>query len=224
MATAKKTAGTATKRPMPKGSGNKFDWPAIKRDYVEGFSLESGQRDWPAYSFLERKYGTGKGTVATKGATENWPKAREEYLAAIEQARRTAIAEALGKKALEVDNECVNLAEMGLGEVRRHFEVFHAYIKRLTASTEVESDALATLYPALDLDRLGRALERFQKVARLSMGEATERTEETIKEGKELISALQDYTKVYQEMTETVPIPLLPDEIEAEEHEAHVAH
>ncbi|MCR4399114.1 MAG: hypothetical protein NUV93_09165 [Firmicutes bacterium] len=147
----------------------RHDWARIKSEYVEGARDEAGNVIWPTVEELARKHGISVFYAQRKAADEGWSKERQIYLKKIEEARREKKSEALASEAAQFDAEVLRVARAGVAQVTAH----------LAQGARQYKETQEPMHSG-ELDRLSRALERFQKAGKLALGESVEGEQEII--------------------------------------------
>lgn len=146
----------------------KHNWEVIKSEYIEGVpSEERGELVYPSLRDLSEKYGVSQSTMRKRSAVEDWPTQRNMYQTKIEQMRREKKAKNLATKSAEFDEEIYKIADIGMKHIQGHFL---AAQERFRESRGLEPMTMSSL------EQLSRSLERFQRIGRLALGEATEIT------------------------------------------------
>lgn len=162
----------------------KYNWAKIKADYVEGIPREDGLY-FPTFSELSDQYGVNAGHLGSRAKRENWSRARTHYRDDLEKARREAKCEALANEAAAFDVECVQAAQAGVAHVKLFF----------MQANETARQTREPMESAL-LKRLGLALDKYQKIGRLALGDSMGRKDRErhqgidIEKAKELLGQL----------------------------------
>jgi len=146
---------------MPK----KHDWDKLKSEYVEGYTDPAGATVFPTLHDLGKRHGISESTIRKRSAQDDWATERDIYRQRIEQKRRENKADDLAAKASEFDQRIFQGAEIALKHITAHFAKAN---ERASASRGAD---VMTLH---QLEQLARALERYQKIGRLALGEATD--------------------------------------------------
>jgi hypothetical protein len=198
---------------MPSGRTNKpptrqkYDYTQAEKDYIGGIDTEEWGHVWPTMADLAEKYGIPVGAMTGYAMRHDWTLRRDEVIAQAENMSRVALAEQMAETIVEFDARCVALANSGIDEISRHFRNFHKYLDSLikaAMSDQDDPDMVLDVMSAIDLDRLGRALERFQKIGRLAMGQTTENTKQVLEEAESLKKAVHNYQTVFAEVATEV--------------------
>jgi hypothetical protein len=92
--------GGATHIGKRKTSSSKFNWLAIKREYITDPTA--------SYPVLAKKYGVSIGSITAKGATEKWGLLREE----IQRKAELALTDDAENEILEVKKRHVRIARL----------------------------------------------------------------------------------------------------------------
>lgn len=146
-----------------------YDWISIKKMYVEGYVDESGALVYPSALDIAKMFydpdlvtKTQK-TIQEKSNKNKWGRAREQYQEDLDNMRRQKMMESLVKKRVGFDMSCLNIAEAGLGQIKKHFMTYQR------AGEDV---------PTKDLHRLAGTLHKFQISGRLALGETPRELED----------------------------------------------
>ncbi len=142
----------------------KYDWPAIKAEYVEGIVNDEGNRDWVSLEDLAKKYGMAPPSMRRKSSQEKWLQERYAFVTKVERARLEKKTDKLAGEAAQFDIKCLKVADAGISHITRHFQLAAEAKKPL---------------PAGELAQLSAAHKNFQQVGRLALGESTEKTDNT---------------------------------------------
>ena len=145
----------------------KHDWDKVKREYVEGTMDKDGNLTFSTLEDLSKKFKISFSTIRNKSARDGWPAERDIFQARLDQRRRENRIEILAGKASEFDAGIFRAAEIGLGHIKMHFVIAN---EKMNAQPAGKKEPLSITA----LDRLSKALERFQRVGRLALGEPTE--------------------------------------------------
>ncbi len=138
-----------------------YDWIHIKKTYVEGYVDEAGALVYPsALDIAQMLYEPSlvkkaQNTIQEKSNKNKWGKARENYQDELDNMRRQKMMESLVKKRVGFDMSCLNIAEAGLGQIKKQF---------LHYQTKGEN------VPTKELHRLAGTLQKFQVSGRLALG------------------------------------------------------
>lgn len=146
-------------------SYNRYNWDQIKTEYVEGIVDDSGNVHFPTLQELEDKYGMAGSTIRRRASKEDWATEKNMFQARLQQKKQEKKVEELARKAAEFDSEVLKVADAAVKHIQGHFL---AAQDRLRESRGREPMSLARL------EALSKALERYQKVGRLALGEITE--------------------------------------------------
>jgi len=146
----------------------KYPWDNIRSAYVEGIRNEHELR-YPTLEELAHDYGPDPAHLRRRASAEGWAEQRKMYQKKLDEARQDEKVSALAREAVKFDQECLELARVGMNHVRGHF---------LAAQDKFKNSNGKEAMAATMLERLSRAAERYQKVGRLALGEPTEHSRE----------------------------------------------
>ncbi len=146
-------------------SQGRYNWDQIKTEYVEGIIDENGNLYFPTLQELEEKHGMSGSTIRRRASKEGWATEKDIYQTKIREKKREKKVEELARKAAEFDSEVLKVADAAVKHIQSHFLVAQ---ERMRESRGREPMGLSRL------EALSKALERYQKIGRLSLGEITE--------------------------------------------------
>lgn len=144
---------------------DQHNWHPVKIDYVEGYVDDDGVICWPTLDQCAEKHGISPSTLKKRAANQNWSAEKEAYRNKLESARRERKVEEVAAKSAKFDKEVFRAAEAGLRHVQGHFLKAQAKLVRSEGR-----EPMNLRY----LNDLANALEKFQRIGRLSLGETTE--------------------------------------------------
>lgn len=163
-------AGMLRTGPM-RGTGRRlYDWPAIKRRYVEGHPASdgSGVTEWPSLDAVALHYGLPAARVREKSAIEGWVGARQKWQAQMEATRQQARANALAKSATEVDTGALNASKLGL-------QLCMAVLRDRARVVQEQQQSGATgnriTVSSLELSRLAQAVDLWHRIGLRAVGD-----------------------------------------------------
>lgn len=143
----------------------KHDWDKIKTDYTQGIPDTEGNLVFPTLEELSEKHKVSMSTLKKRSAADDWRTARNMFRTKIEQKRVEQRAELLAGKAAEFDSDVFRVAELGLRHIQGHFLAAEERFR--------QSRGREPIGPTL-LEQLSRAMDRYQRIGRLALGEPTE--------------------------------------------------
>jgi len=146
-------------------ANDKHNWPEIKSAYVEGYVDDSGAVVWPTLDQCAQDFNVSISTLRKRAAHEDWSEEKNAYRQNLEQARQERKIDVLADKATKFDEQVFKAAEAGLRHVQGHFLKYQDQL--------IESEGRNPMNLRY-LNDLGNALEKFQRIGRLALGEATE--------------------------------------------------
>lgn len=157
-------------------------WDQIKADYTLGIVNERGERVYPTYRDLMRKYKVSMSTLRRHIRDEGWNEIRERNRNEIE-------TKSLQKTVEKISNAQAELTEMTWAGARQLIEEalagvdrYRAQVERIFADESLdESERTKLLKDAsLVLKNYAQAFGEAVAKARLALGEPTEITEEPL--------------------------------------------
>lgn len=149
----------------------KYDWPTVKRRYVEGVYDNDGKKHtWPSLRQLSEHFGIPTNRLGEKSAADGWVGARTQYQAQVETTRQQARAAALARSAVELDDRALDVSKAGmqLVNVALQEEIQSATARR--AATVGEGSPRSGI-DSLKLQRLAAAAELFHKIGLRAVGD-----------------------------------------------------
>jgi hypothetical protein len=139
-----------------------FDWPSLKREYVEG--VPRGDRiEYPTLREVAERCGARAELVRQRAAREQWRFEREQYRARVERERQDRRARAIGEQAAQFDADALRLAQGALVAVGRRLGAMLAEGRILDRAETSELQALAS------------AMHNFYRVGRAAIDGSLER-------------------------------------------------
>lgn len=160
-------------KPPPAGKRNRiYDWPAIKRRYVEGHPATdgSGVTEWPSLDAVAEHFGLPPQRIREKSAIEGWVGARQKWQAQVEVARQQARAGALAKSGLEVDTAALDSAKLGL-QLCLAVLGDRARAVQAQRSANVGDAGPRISMSALELSRLAQAVDLWHRIGLRAVGD-----------------------------------------------------
>ena len=145
------------------------DWDLVKREYVEGVIDKDGNLVYPTLAELGKKHKISPDTMRKRSTADNWTNERNIFRTRLAQKHQENRLELLAGKASEFDAGIFRAAEIGLAHIKMHFVKAN---EAMAKAPEGQKNPLSTSA----LNTLSKALERFQRVGRLALGEPTEIT------------------------------------------------
>lgn len=159
----------------------RFDWPEIKRRYVEGVK-GSEQIVWPSLDEVAAHFNVGPTRVREKSAQEGWVTLRARFQQQVEATRQQARAAALAQRGTKVDTTALDAATVGL----------QLCLAALQAKAQEYQEARTAAGPggsvkvridALEQTRLAQAVDLWHKIGMRAVGDPDARVEVTGKGG-----------------------------------------
>lgn len=136
-----------------------YDWPAIRRRYVEGvIDREGGVTDWPTLDACAEHFGVAANRVRERSAEEGWRAQRSAWQAQLEATRRQAKLAAMSKEATQIDGAALQTAKVGLGLVQHR-------LQQIAAQRDVVP------VDAQEQQRLAQAADLWHKVGLRAVGD-----------------------------------------------------
>ena len=145
------------------------DWDGAKKTYVEGIINKDGNLVYPTLEETAKRHGISNSTMRKKSMADGWASERDIFRTRLERKHQENRLELLAGKASEFDAGIFRAAEIGLAHIKMHFVKAN---EAMAKAPEGQKNPLSTTA----LNTLSKALERFQRVGRLALGEPTEIT------------------------------------------------
>lgn len=147
----------------------KYDWPEIKRRYVEGYN-DGTETVWPTLDAVAEHFGLPAQRIREKSATDGWRAARTQWQAQVEATRRQARANALAKKGLDLDNKAFDVASLGLQLCQAKLaEVAQA--AQTARSNAGPGGGSGGIIDSMEMQRIAAAVDVFHKVGLRAIGD-----------------------------------------------------
>lgn len=163
------------------GSGNAVAWVEAKSEYVHGIIDQDGNHYFPTHKEIAAKYGATYRTVTSRSQKEEWLTERQLYIENLEKRKREKRIEALAGEASDFDARILKSAKAGLAHIEEHFRIAKRVFKDEGKPLELAK-----------LDRLARSLDKYQKIGRLALGEATHNVHSNTETWLQLLEVLDD--------------------------------
>lgn len=162
--------GAAVKNPAWRQGMARYDWPTIKRRYVEGvYDQQQRVHQWPSLAEVAAHFGIGQNRIREKSADEGWVEARRQWQAQVEATRQQARANALAKSGVQLDDKAVDTAKLGLQLCyARLGEIAEAAQRR---RAETAGSGGQTGIDAQEQQRLAAAVDLWHKIGMRAIGD-----------------------------------------------------
>lgn len=159
--------------PAPRTGPREYDWPAIRRRYVEGvLDREAGITHWPTLNEVADHFGVVPDRVRERSGRFGWRSDRAKWQAELEVRRRNARAAAMVQEATKLDGSALNAAKLGLqlcmtrlGEIGQA-----AQQARQNAGVGGVGGVVGSI-DALEQQRLAQAVDLWHKVGLRAIGD-----------------------------------------------------
>jgi len=154
------------------GTARNYDWPALKRRYVEGIKGQGEEATvWPSLNEVAHHFGVTASRVREKAAQDGWAEQRKQWQAYMERTRQQARAAALAKSGVELDNRAIDASKAGL-------QLLYALLVDRTQQVQLARQgagdavgAVAGTLSALELQRIASAVDLFHKIGLRAVGD-----------------------------------------------------
>ena len=151
--------GAAVTRPDWRPGQAKYDWPTIKKRYVEGvYDTNNRVHTWPSLAEVAAHFGLGQNRIREKSADEGWVEQRRQWQAQVEATRQQARAAALAKNGVALDDKAIDTAKLGLqlcyarlGEIAEQAQRRRAETAGTGGQTGIDAQEQQRLAAAVDL-------------------------------------------------------------------------
>lgn len=139
--------------------GNKYNWPPIRNEYIQGNRIKGDEVEWPTLVELSKKYKMPVQTIEKRSWKEGWVKQRADFQADVERISREKAAKKRARDIEKFDDDCHTISKSGIWRI----------------SKEMRDDQEAAregkpLKPLSDLESIARATERFQTIGHRALG------------------------------------------------------
>ena len=148
--------------------GKRHDWEPVKSEYIEGYTDSDGNHVWPTLQQLSERHGISESTMRKRASQEDWANERNIFRQRVEHKRQEKRAEHLAGKASEFDATIFRASETATKHIQAHLA---------QTSERFRQSGGRDPMPLAQLEQLAKSLERYQKIGRLALGEATDITE-----------------------------------------------
>lgn len=152
------------------------NWVDVETDFVEGFykpgATEEEEATYiqkPTLQDLCERHDVSYSAVSKRSAAEKWAHKRKVHWTRIERQRLSKKLEEFEMEAVKFNINTLNAARQGVQNILVHFG--------MARQVQEKTGEPMNQYK---LDALSRALERYQKVGRLSLGQSTENGQQII--------------------------------------------
>lgn len=152
------------------------DYDQARSLYIEGFVNHMDVHVYPTMTALVQKMQLSPLAIPKLRnlcETEGWNLLRAEYREKLQSAKRLRLLEKRSEEQAEFDNSCLKLANVGLKQVQLHFA--------LSAKAQ-------TPLTLKELQQASTALQKFQVVGRIALGDTTQDLQEKLDGGMDLES------------------------------------
>jgi hypothetical protein len=116
------TVDAETMRALATRPRRTYAWPEIKRLYVEGYPVASGEPQFPTLRTVADHVGAPPARVRAAAARECWTQARAAHREALEAERQRQRALTFARQLREVDDHALTTAAAGLKLVNDRLE------------------------------------------------------------------------------------------------------
>lgn len=153
---------------QPPGTRRNYDWPGMKRRYVEGIK---GQREeiteWPSLEAVAQHFKVPGSRVRERAAQEGWREQRVQWQAYVERTRQQARAAGLARIGQDLDNRAVDATKIGLQLC------ITVLTERANAAQAARSGggAAGDVLNALELTRLAQAVDLWHRIGLRAVGD-----------------------------------------------------
>jgi len=170
---------------------NKYDWIAIRQEYVEGIIDNDNNHTWPTMKNLSIKYAIPHAYLRRIASIQKWTEEKQNFITNYEHAKRTERIKFLTKKSIKFDSNCIDIAEEGIEKIKN--AIFNA-------DRVVDENGIKILFSIEDLDLLAKTLEKFQKIGRLALGSSTDNVSKMLVQGIESIPFAEGLSTVMKQV------------------------
>ena len=136
----------------------------IKTEYVHGIELETGEIVRHSIDKLVKKYNVAQTTLYRRARKEGWKQQREQHQAKLEEELSQQRIKNMAKQSMKFDDKSLSLATDLINQVG-------FILKKNQESIETKKKT----YPPSQLLSLANTALTAQKLAKLALGEATEK-------------------------------------------------
>jgi hypothetical protein len=160
---------------------NKSDWIELKDLYIMGELDKEGKVVYSSNVDLAKRFGISPQALSVRIKDEDWKTEKNLYLDNVEKRKREKRIESLASEAADFDVRLLNVAKDGITTIEHYFKL---------AKDKIEKDKKAMSLDSLEL--LARSAEKFQKIARLALGENTSSVQSNIESWLDLFDVIEE--------------------------------
>lgn len=164
---------------------NKYNWYAIRKEYVEGNRIKGDEVDWPTLVQLAQKYTIKLKTIERRCRVEGWVRQREEFQAEVERVAREKAAKKRARDIEKFDEDCHKISNSGIWRIS----------KEMKEDQEAARDG-KPLKPLSDLESMARATERFQTIGHRALGVPDKATALSGPDNKPIAVEIESWTDI----------------------------
>jgi hypothetical protein len=150
------------------GTVRNYDWPSIKRRYVEGVKGRGEEATvWPSLNEVAEHFGVTASRVREKAAQDGWTEQRKQWQAYMERTRQQARAAALAQSGVDLDNRAIDASKVGL-------QLLNALLADIGARAQQarsQDKPLSSVLSALEMQRVASAVDLFHKIGLRAVGD-----------------------------------------------------
>lgn len=179
MVEKRQTGASSPRKKTP--SKPKIDWVAVRESFVQGLPQGDDSRAWPTLQELADIYNVSYHAVASHSSKERWAEQRASYQSDIETAKRQSRITDIVKKAQDIDDHALRMANLGASIITRRLaeiaEDQHRASQVRKESLEAADNGgmldLSTLLPSIDareVDALSKAGMAFIQLGQKAVG------------------------------------------------------
>jgi hypothetical protein len=151
-----------------------YDWPKLRRAYVEGWKPEGAEADkesgthWPSLLEVAERFNVSPNRVREKSAADGWRDARAAWQAQVEQTRQKRRATQLAAKVDDLDAGALRGAELGVGVIASRLQDI---AKAVQAAKLAGVEGGYPLVDSREMKALAEALDLFHRIGLRAVGD-----------------------------------------------------
>ena len=100
----------------------KYDWDAIKTDYILGYINDEGNLHYPTYKELSQKHGPSEKTIRNRSSKDKWSQKKDINRTKTGQLIEEKRQEEIIDEAVNFDSESLDTAKSGMADIKSRLQ------------------------------------------------------------------------------------------------------
>lgn len=184
------SAEVAVRERLPRPGNSKYDWEAVRRDFIEGIDRPNtkNEKEFPNLRELAELHQIPYERIRKKSAEERWTQKRAAAEQVYHQKRAAGRAKQIARNALDFDEKTYNAAKIGIAMVTTRLAEVASEVaikkplrdqawRTLAAGGAVDKAELYSAIRADEINALANAMERLQTVGMKALGTDVQRVD-----------------------------------------------